>query len=194
MVVMDRIRIKCPFCGAILETLDNPANYEKNIVCPNCKTKNKFKDFKRVITRPVSSQEDDTTHFETKTKDTVGCLVDLLTQRKYLLKEGKNLIGRLTVKTPPLADIPIATQDMGMSRKHLFIDVIKGRDGRFHAYAYNASNKNATLINGVVLEDDDKIGLKHDDILTLCETKIRYVGGSIDDETDLTVPDDETEI
>lgn len=191
---MDKIRIKCPFCGAILETLDNPANYEKNIVCPNCKTKNKFKDFKRIISKPISSPEDDVTQFDTKTQDKVGYLLDVKTHRQYYLKEGKNLIGRLTMKTPPLADIPIETLDMGMSRKHLYIDVMKGRDGRFHAYAYNASNKNATLINGVILEDDDKIGIQNDDIITLCETKLRYVSSKVDDKTELVISNDATEL
>ena len=191
---MDKIRIKCPFCGAILETLDNPANYEKNIVCPNCKTKNKFKDFKRIVPKPLPSPEDDVTQFSTHIKGFVGYLVDVKTKREYHLKEGKNLIGRLTIKTPPLADIPIETQDMGMSRRHLYIDIMKGRDGQYHAYAYNANNKNATLINGCILEEDEKIGLKNDDIITLCETKLKYVGSIIDDKTELSISDDETQL
>ena len=191
---MDKIRIKCPFCGAILETLDNPANYAKSIVCPNCKTKNKFKDFKKIMPKAVTAPEDDVTQVNSVSRDNIGCLVEIKTQRRYSLHEGKNLIGRLTTKTPPLADIPIETRDMGISRKHLYIDVMKGRDGLFHAYVYNANNKNATLINGVVLEDDDKIGLKNNDVITLCETKLRYVGSTVDDKTEIYIPEDSTEL
>lgn len=194
MVVMEKIRIKCPFCGALLETLDNPANFEKSIVCPNCKTKNKFKDFKRITPKPIVSPEEDVTQFNGRAKDKIGCLVDIKTQRKYTLQEGNNLIGRRTIKTPSIADIPIETQDMGMSRKHLYIDVMMGRDGFFHAYAYNASNKNETLINGVLLEDDDKIGLKYGDVITLCETNLRYVGGAVEDKTEIMTSEDSTEL
>ena len=178
---MEKIRIKCPFCGAVLEAPDNPANYEKTVVCPNCKTKNKFKDFKRI--NGTLSGEDDVTEINRTTRDTVGSLMELKTSRCYPLKEGINLIGRMTVKTPSVADIPIETQDMGMSRAHLYMEVVKGRDGFYHTYVYNAKNKNTTLINGVVLEDGDKIGLKHNDVITLNETKLRFLGTRIDDGT-----------
>lgn len=191
---METIRIKCPFCGAILETADNPANYEKNIVCPNCKTKNKFKDFKRIAIKKAPSPEDDVTQIEHKTKDAIGYLLDVNSSRRYLLKEGRNLIGRRTYKTPSPADIPVETADMGMSRRHMYIDVMKGRDGYYHAYACNAANKNETYINDKRLEDDDKIGLKHGDIITLCETRIQYVNTMVNGATQINSSDDETEL
>ena len=178
---MEKIRIKCPFCGAVLETLDNPANYEKTIKCPNCQTKNVFKDFKRVIPKKQS----DETRINLPREETIGYLLDLQTHLQYPLKEGRNLIGRKTVKTPPKADIPIETTDAGMSREHLFIDVMRGRDGHIHVYASNAKNQNPTLVNGVELEDGDKLGLKHGDILRLCDTELRYMGYEFDDITTL---------
>lgn len=178
---MEIIRIKCPFCGAILETQDNPANYEKTITCPNCKTKNVFKDFKRVVPKIVN----DETKIGFTREEEPGSLLDLQTLHQYPLKEGRNLIGRKTVKTPPKADIPIETTDNGMSREHLFIDVMRGRDGHFHAYASNAKNQNSTLVNGVELEDGDKLGLKNNDVLQLCDTKLRYLSYAFDDRTKL---------
>lgn len=45
---MDKIRIKCPNCGAVLEAVDNPANFDKFVTCPNCKVRNKFQDFVKI--------------------------------------------------------------------------------------------------------------------------------------------------
>lgn len=181
---MEIIRIKCPQCSAILEAQDNPANYEKNVTCPNCKTKNRFKDFKRVIPR---ENLDDSTQIERLEKGTPGHLLDISSGREYPLNEGRNLVGRKPLNSPPKADIAIVTDDRFMSREHLLLDVIKGRDGRYHVYASNAKNQNETLINGALLESGDKVGLKHGDILKLGETSLKYIGFVLDDATELSV-------
>lgn len=183
---MEKVQIKCPVCGVILEADDNPENYEKNVICPNCRTKNKFSSFKRVL--PASFPiEDSSTEIKTVTNETIGALMDPLTGRKYPLSEGRNLIGRMTHKTPSKASVPIPTDNRSMSRSHLFIDVIKGADGHYHAYASNASNQNETRINGVLLEDDDRLSLKHQDVLSLSGTELIYIGNPVDDETVLNV-------
>ena len=183
---MEKVRIKCPVCGVILEADDNPSNYEKNVTCPNCRTKNKFSAFKRVSPVP-SPVEDSSTEIRTVTTDIIGALLDPSTGRKYPLAEGRNLVGRMTHNSPSKATVPIATDNRRMSRSHLFIDIIKGADGRYHAYASNASNQNETRINGVVLEDDDRLSLKHQDILSLSGTELVYHGSRIDDETVIRV-------
>ena len=180
---MDTIRIKCPNCGAILEVVDNPANAGKNVTCPNCKVRNKYSAFKRVILRrPV---EDDTTQICVRKEDNIGYLIEELSRVQYPLKEGRNLVGRLTKKSPTKADVAIETNDLGMSRAHLYLDVVQGVDGHYHVYASNAKNKNETTINGAKLENGDKIGLKHGDVLKLCDTTLIYVGTPINDETEL---------
>ena len=74
---MEKVRIKCPVCGVILEADDNPSNYEKNVTCPNCRTKNKFSAFKRVL--PVSSPvEDSSTVIRAVSTDTIGALLHVL--------------------------------------------------------------------------------------------------------------------
>lgn len=181
---MGTIRIKCPVCGAILEAKDDPSNAEKFVRCPNCQQRNKFKDFKRIIPAPAPiATENDETQISLKKKDSVGYLLDRVSGRSYPLKEGKQLVGRKTHKSASKADTPIETTDKGMSREHLFIEVMAGRDGRHHVYVSNAKNQNPTEINGVKLEDGDKIGIRHGDILKLCETQLVYIGTPIDDET-----------
>lgn len=178
---MEKIRIQCPYCGAILETLDNPANYDKNVTCPNCKNRGKFSSYKRITNS--FSKGSDTTVVKPMGKDSLGTLTDIYTGKRYSLNEGRNIIGRMTYKTPPLATIPIITDNRKMSRSHLIIDVMQGADGRYHSYASNSSNKNATTINGKVLEDGDKVSLRNQDILSLAETKLIYSGSIIEDET-----------
>jgi len=181
---MDKIRIKCPVCGVLLEALDDPANYEKQVTCPNCKTRNKFNSFKRVV--PETPSEDDcTTIIREIDNDAIGALVDVATGRSYPLREGKNLVGRMTYNSPPVATVPIVTENRKMSRSHLYIHVMHGADGRYHAYASNASNRNATTINGVILEDGDMISLKYQDVLSLADTRLIYTGSKVNDETEI---------
>lgn len=177
---MLRIKIKCPNCGIVLGAADDPANAQKTVVCPNCKVRNRFVAFQRVIPGEV----DDQTRIDFAVKDTVGSLVDEKTKKEYPLREGSNLIGRKPLKEPPKASVPIETGDRGFSRAHLYVDVMKGRDGHWHHYASNADNKNETSINGTKLEDGDKIGLKDGDRIASSETVLRFVAATlIDDET-----------
>lgn len=183
---MEKIRIKCPVCGAILEAIDDPANAEKNVKCPNCNQRSKFKDCKRIVPTPVPvSSENDDTQIGLKRDDSAGYLLDRATYRRYPLREGKQLVGRKPHKNPPKADIPIETADQGMSRAHLYIEVMSGRDGRYHVYVSNAKNQNPTEINGVKLADGDKVGIRHGDVIKMCDTQLVYVGTPINDETEI---------
>lgn len=193
---MEKIRIKCPVCGAVLEVIDNPANAEKNVVCPNCKEKRKYKEFMRVV--PKAAPMDDSTDLELpkssdateltgKSENTPGYLLDKKTGLRYELREGHFTVGRKPATNPPKADIPIVTNDMGMSRVHMTMKVTLARDGRYHVYVANAENKNATLVNGVLLKDGDMVGLKDKDIVRLCDTELQYFGAVVDDRTELGI-------
>lgn len=185
---MEKIRIKCPVCGAVLEAVDNPSNYGKNVTCPNCKSRNKFSSFKQLTSHPAPVSEISETEIKPVSHDTTGALMDPETGRIYPLEEGRNLIGRMTRNVPSKASIPISTDNRRMSRAHLYIDVVEGTDGHYHAYASNASNQNETTINGTVLEKEDKIGLKHQDRLSLSGTELIYLGSRINDETVIHQP------
>lgn len=179
MEMREKIKIKCPNCGAILEAIDDPANDKKSVLCPNCRVRNRFSDFKRLVPKVI----EDETQIGLLLKEAIGHLVDGRTNLRYPLKEGRNLIGRRPQKGETKASIPIDTGDRGFSRAHLYIDVIKGRDGRYHYYASNAENKNSTTINGNLLQDGDKIGLKQGDQITSSETSLRLDIPSNNDET-----------
>lgn len=181
---MDTIRIKCPTCGAILTVADSPANVGKSVKCPVCKEKHQFTEFKAVQTPKEDSDRtslgmniptEDKTQLPVKPSVvTFGYLVDEVHHRKYTLTSGVNLIGRKTYQTAPVASIPIETDDLCFSRKHLYIEAAKGPDGVIRHYAYNAANKNETTINGTRLGDGDKLILHDSDVIRSGNTTLVF--------------------
>ena len=172
---MDPIRIKCPNCGAVLKVKLKTQAQNVQITCPNCKQKAGLSDYKKV----EESKKSNDTRFEfiavADAKDlTPGVLVDEKTNREYPLSLGVNLIGRMTMQTAPKATVPIYTDDMGMSRAHVYLEVVKGRDGLLHTYAYNAANANPTYINGELLNQGDKIGLKANDKISMSQSVLLF--------------------
>lgn len=185
---MESLNVKCPHCGAVLSIKVNSyeASAEKILSCAVCKTKNKLRDYKIY----VKKEQSDETHFQFAMKEDVGKITDIATKKEYALREGSNTIGRKTYNSESKASLPIDTTDMGMSRLHASLDVMKGSDGKYHVFISNLSNKNATYINGELLENDDKIGLKDGDIIKTSKTELRYSAGTSryvedDDETEL---------
>lgn len=181
---MDTIRIKCPTCGAILTVADSPANVGKTVKCPVCKEKHQFTEFKAVQTPKEDSDRtslgmniptEDKTQLPVKPSVvTFGYLVDEVHHRKYTLTSGINLIGRKTYQTASIASIPIETDDLCFSRKHLYIEATKGPDGIIRHYAYNAANKNETTINGTKLGDGDKLILHDSDVIRSGNTTLVF--------------------
>lgn len=185
---METLQVKCPNCGAILSIKVNSyeASADKILACAVCKEKNKLRDYKIYVPKKVS----DETHVAVAAKETIGTLTDLSTGKEYQLKEGHNTFGRKTYKTESKASLPIETEDTGMSRLHANLDVMKGRDGRYHVYISNLQNKNHTYINGELLEDGDQIALEDGTIIRMSSTKLRYNCGSCC----MTEDDDKTEL
>ena len=178
------IRIKCPNCGAILTVADSPANIGKSVKCPVCKQKNAFTAFKPAQKPDTDADRTrlgqnfppkDVTQLPQKPKGvTIGYLMDESRRKKYTLTEGVNLIGRKTYQTVSSASLPIETDDLGFSRKHLFIEAVKGPDGIIRHYAYNASNKNETQINGITLGAGDKVILHDSDVIHSASTTLIF--------------------
>ena len=168
---MDTIKIICPNCGTVLGAADDPANERKMVICPGCKVRNRFVDFKRLSPKPI----DDVTEIQMPTAGLPGSLVYEKSSKSYPLREGRNLVGRKPLREASDADIQIETSDRGFSRSHLYIDVMRGRDGRWHSYVSNADNKNETLINCKRLGKGEMIGLKDGDRICSSETVLRFV-------------------
>ena len=192
---MNTIRIKCPVCGAILNAKDDPSNVRKSVTCPNCKERRKFTEFKVIVPvapSPVDAGQEpvaDETQvaIRRRPESSPGYLLDKATGQCYPIPAGEHFIGRKTSKSPSKADIAIETTDRGMSRLHLKILCSLAQDGRYHVSVTNAENKNPTLVNGERLVDGDVVGIKHGDILTLCETRLEFVGNPVEDRTELNV-------
>lgn len=192
---MNTIRIKCPVCGAILNAKDDPSNVKKSVTCPNCKERRKFTEFKVIVPVAPAAAEagqepvaDETqVCIRRRPESSPGYLLDKATGLSYPIPAGEHFVGRKTSKSPSKADIAIETTDRGMSRLHLKVLCSLAQDGRYHVSVSNAENKNPTLVNGETLVDGDVVGIKHGDILTLCETRLEFVGNPVEDRTELNV-------
>ena len=175
---MNVIKIKCPNCGGILSVKLKIQNQEVNIPCPICKIISPLKSYVKVTTQPQYSNKDDETQIG------VHAVNDLVGQLKiqgtdlppFLLKMGRNVIGREAKSSTADIQIPLQTTERSrMSREHLMIDVNKviGKGIVHHLSLYKA-NVNETLFNGEKLEAPDRIILKNGDVITLPEAKLVF--------------------
>lgn len=191
---MEKIRIKCPNCGAILaatiseEEANNPANQQKTIKCPICKILHPLAQYKRV--KPRVTEEEDRTSLGASVNVDIddktqlpefhnkavkyGRLYYAANKEYYTLSEGVNLIGRMTYQTVPVATVPIRTEDRGFSRKHINIEVVTTAANAVKYFAYSAENKNITTINGVQLNATDKIALNDGDVIKSSNTELIF--------------------
>ena len=181
---MGIIKIKCPTCGAILSVADDPSNIRKSVKCPVCEEKHRFTEFKSIQNKVeesdrtrlgINPKQNDRTELPMLSRPaSFGYLLDERHQRKYALRAGLNLIGRKTYQTIPVATIPIETDDLGFSRKHIYIEAITGPDGIVRHYAYNAQNKNETTVNGHPLRAEDKVILHDSDAIRSSSTLLIF--------------------
>lgn len=175
---MEKLIIKCPACGQVMSIDDNPAFVGRVVTCPVCKTKRKFEEYKRSEPPVMVQTISDETVVVNDINNQTCALLDLSSGKKYELKEGNNIIGRKTYKSPSKATVPIETEDKGLSRVHCNINVMRGNDGFFHTYISNAENKNPTYINSSYLKNDDEIALKNGDVIKSSETQLKFMCGS----------------
>lgn len=182
---MGTIWLKCPNCGATLPVADSLPGSNKALKCPICGSKYPISEYKQIQRRNaeldrtslnLQQNTEDKTQLPAKRNinSSCGLLFDNAHNREYLLKSGINLIGRKTYQTASLANIAIETDDLGFSRKHVYIEVIFMPDGSIRHYAYNASNKNETQINGIPLGDGDKVILHDADVIHSANTTLVF--------------------
>ena len=186
--------VNCPKCGAGLVVKNSKNEQTKTIVCPNCK----YKSFVRfplqespieahtVLAKAQQPVDDGATRYERDYNQNSDDETILITSiniskeaflvfegEKYLLYEGRNIIGRKG-KTSA-ATIQIASNDRYMSRQHCCIDVTVLPTGNMKVVLSNYQNKNFTIINGHQLENGDKIRLSDGNTITMGETTVTFL-------------------
>ena len=117
-----------------------------------------------------ASQSDETLLASKKEEVTPGYL--LYGGQKYPLEFGNNVIGRKA--TTSQATIQIATDDRYMSRQHLTIQVFKVSTGNVRVVASNYHNKNASYVNGQLLNEGDQLVLSEGSIIKMGNTTVVY--------------------
>lgn len=178
-----KIKVKCPRCGANLSVKMQPGIEHKNLTCPVCKESSIFSSY-RVITPPKEQEREHTIIKEniksfSHTPEVVGELRVLSSTQLIRLRKGKNIIGRKASNSS--ADCQIETDNRRISREHLIIEVknVEGK-GVVHMLSLYKEQVNPTSINGESLMWGDSLVLRSGDVITLADLRLRF-----------EIPDDE---
>ena len=91
---------------------------------------------------------------------------------KYPFVFYNNLICRKA--TTSQATVQIATDDRYMSRQHLAIQVIKASTDNVRVVVSNYHNKNASYVNGQLLNEGDQLVLTEGSIIKMGNTTVVY--------------------
>ncbi len=185
----DLLKIKCPYCGAVLSVKSQAGIESKNVTCPICKQKSRFSDFKVIFEKQneeatqYPDSETDNSYNNRSEKNsqyyqeinfTLGQLKVISSGRSFQLRIGKNIIGRQAQQSK--ADIQIPTEgSKRMSREHLIIELkkVQGK-GIVHYASLYKQNVNETFVNNVPLEYGDCIVLNHGDVINLPDIKVKF--------------------
>lgn len=186
------IQIKCPFDGAVLSVKNQPGIETKDVICPICKHKYPFTQFKRV-TQTMDNREPGTeypgneehtryaygNHSNEETdfgqmNFTLGKVRLLGTGVSYQLKPGRNVIGRKGEKSN--ADFQIDTAEKrSMSREHIVIEVKKvPSKGFVHYVSLFKERINKTYIGDEPILYGDCMVLNHGDIIKLPDASLKF--------------------
>ncbi len=193
------IKIKCPYCGAVLAVKKTVGIETKTLKCPVCKESSPYNGFKQVVNKKreehteypkghsAASSSDEQMH--TKLNEILNYTLGQLkivnsNVPVFRLKVGKNIVGRKA--TASTADFQIYTgESKRLSREHLSIEVKKVPKKGFVHYASLCKMKsNATFINADRLEYGECVILQHGDLLKLPDVSIKFEIPD-DDGTDL---------
>jgi len=199
---METKRIKCLSCGVLLDVRNSQNEAVKLIICPQCKAQLKvnFLPKQQYASSPLagdtqyvnpnageaqyvnwdngetryvgqpSSNEEETMYVGKKEIVTPGYLS--FGGRKYPLELGNNVVGRKASTSQ--ATVQIATDDRYMSRQHLNINVNKLSTDKVKVVVSNEHNKNATYINGLLLNEGEQLVLTDGAQIKMGNTTIVY--------------------
>jgi len=183
------VKIKCPNCGAVLTVKEVPGLKDKSVRCPICDESRPFSNYKEVVpvahddTVYASSQgkrpgNDDVTEINIGSSTTIThgvYILDKATNKEYALQDGVNYVGRKAASTPAKVNVQIETADMGFSRAHLCIEVVRLANGICKYKVYNDACKNPTFVNGEKIGKDDIYLLKDKDIIKSSTVELQFL-------------------
>lgn len=183
------IKIKCPYCGAVLSVKNQAGIESKSVTCPICKQKSPFKDFKKIADRKddehtqypgdeektsYQSSADPGTDIGQGLNFTLGKLKVMPSGPSFQLRTGKNVIGRKASQSSANFQIPMEGSKR-LSREHLMIEVKKVSGKGFVHYASLCKQKtNKTSVGSEILEFGDCVVLNHGDIIKLPDVNLKF--------------------
>lgn len=168
------LKIKCPFCGAILAIKNQSGLENLNVTCPVCKTTHPIKSCKVIQTY----QKEETKYFNQY--DELNKNIGHIGQVRVIgddiqifhLELGENIIGRKASNSS--AKIQLITESKRMSREHIIINVKESEKGYVHIVSLYKPKVNETLINQDPLVYGDSIILKHGDKIVLPDITLLF--------------------
>lgn len=188
---MQEKRVTCTNCGVELSVKNSKNETLKIITCPKCSVKLK------VNFPPVTDQEPlqaKTVLVNTPSGESPTVLGGGLGQsgetqyvakpiqqkryylsyngNRYPLRIGQNTVGRKAASSA--AHVQIETSDLYMSRRHVCIEVLQLGDGNNKVLISNDKNKNATYVNGNLLNKGDRVVLTDGTQIKMGNTIVTY--------------------
>lgn len=166
------IKIKCPWCSAVLTVKNFEGIETKSVTCPVCKQKSPFTKFKKITDddeKEKTSYLRDGEATEQTDLDNlmIGCLKVKTSGQTFRLSPGRNVIGRKASASS--ANIQLDTgENHRVSREHIVIEVkkIPGK-GFVHYLSLFKERVNSTLHNKGSLLFGDCVILKNGDTISL---------------------------
>ena len=181
------VKIKCPYCGAVLAVKKTAGIEGKSLTCPVCKESARYNAFKLIVDNkqeehteyPSGHGGSDEATIPIKTNESLNYTLGQLRVvnsdiSAFRLKVGKNVVGRKA--TASMADFQIPTgESKRLSREHLIIEIKKIPEKGFVHFASLCKIKsNATFINNERLEYGDCIILQHGDEIKLPDISVKF--------------------
>ncbi len=181
-------RVQCPKCKVVLDVKNSKNEQEKEISCPSCNSVLKIR-FASLPQDPIEAhtfiapQENSATQLAGSDNCATQLISDVVKSTvtiaklifggiDYPLATGQNIIGRKANSSK--ATVQIGTEDRYMSRQHCSITITSLPDGNIKAILSNYMNKNATLVNGQMIETGDAIRLADGNQITMGRTTITF--------------------
>ena len=146
----------------------------KNTRCPKCKQTFPIAEgIKSSASEDTNTNLVNTWHETTKTLGVLETRYEDGSSKHYMLKVGRNLIGRSTLSDKK-AEIQIEDPTKTLSRHHLIIEVVKYDTYFEHRLSLADGVKNKTYLDGHLLEKDDVIVLNFNDKILCGKCEISF--------------------